>query len=122
MAIAISDGGLRVKLASWCPQPAIRNRSADLLWLGRAIRPVVPILRARDVRYAPLVAVPAVEAVHPERPEARAAGDNQPVSIPHVHAERALAAKVHTGCGVVVPDGVRVRRVHHVEDLELVLV
>src|SRR5689334_11241576 len=58
----------------------------------RAFRTMVPILDARDVGLAMLVAIPSLEAVDAEEPESRAhvRKRHQSVVVPHVHAERAL--------------------------------
>src|SRR6185503_2622412 len=74
------------------PHSAFRIVSAHLLRFRRSIRPVVPVLRARDVGQAPLLPIPAVEPFHLERPEPRSAGNDQAIGVSHVYAKRALHA------------------------------
>src|SRR5436309_10108732 len=76
------------------PRPAAARPAAasSRHRLRRALRTVVPILHARDIRHPVVVAVPAVEAVDLEGPEAGPhVGDHhQPVVVPHIYTERAL--------------------------------
>src|SRR5438034_9237266 len=59
---------------------------------SRARRAMIPVLGRRDVRHPPIVAVPAVETIHAECPEAGVgvADDDQAVRVPDLHAEGAL--------------------------------
>src|SRR5207247_10963612 len=103
----------------------------------RARRAVIPVLRLRDVRHPPIVAVPAVEAIHAECPEAGVgvADDDQAVRVPDLHAEGALhdarafplreateSRLVLALAGVIPADRPRVGWIDHVEDLQAVLV
>src|SRR5262245_25174495 len=99
--------------------------------LCNSIRTTIPILGARVIRHAPLVAVPAVESVELQRPESRGhvADDDQAVRVPYINAERAVqyvsrgsAARAFPFAmrpleGVVEADRVRIRWVHHVDDV-----
>src|ERR1051326_4543914 len=65
----------RGKRLSGFPPRAGRTANPQLLGahlrpLGRAVGSVIPVLGARDVGDPPLVAVPAVEAIHPQHPDA----------------------------------------------------
>src|SRR6185503_8786785 len=72
--------------------PGVGGTLADSARLRCAVGSVVPILRGADVRHAPLVTVPSVEAVHLERPESRGhvSEEDEPVRIANVHAPAAI--------------------------------
>src|SRR2546427_6567836 len=72
------------------PRSLLPKRSTDLL--RRPLGPVVPVLHARDIGHPPLVSIPAVEAVHVERPDPgpEIARHDHPVGITHVHPPDAV--------------------------------
>src|SRR5262249_11695553 len=107
----------------------VRYSRLTHLRLGCTLRPIVPVLCVRDVRHAPLMAVPAIESIHPEAPDSRVevADHDQPVSVPYVDAPSSGLTTHHsltcgTLCvrafaGVVIAHRVGVGRIHHVEYL-----
>src|SRR5690242_1826116 len=108
--------------------------------LLRSLGTVVPILDAGDVRHPVVMAIPSLEAIDAEEPEARAhVGEhNEPVVIPNVDAERPLldarralpsivrraaeAMLVLALARVPVAHRFRILRVGEIEDLQSVLV
>src|SRR5664279_199342 len=60
--------------------------------LRHAFRTILPVLRRRDVRHPPVVAVPSVEAIHVQRPEARrdVADHDEAIRIAHRDTPRAI--------------------------------
>src|SRR2546425_9216063 len=59
---------------------------AHLLRFRRPLGAVIPILRRGHVRHTPLMSVPAVKAIHLERPEPghEVADDDQPIGVADV--------------------------------------
>src|ERR1041384_7249729 len=70
------------------PSPCRARYLTDFLGLLQSIGTVVPVLRARDVGHAPLVAVPSVEAIHLERPESghEVRADDETVGVADLRA------------------------------------
>src|SRR5437016_1927590 len=75
--------------------------STHLLLLRSSLRSVIPVLSRADIRHAPLVAVPAVEAVHVESPETAVliADDDQTVGVADVDAPGAFVHAVAAAAG-----------------------
>src|SRR5678815_3793448 len=97
------------KLPFRIPQSAFRNYSADSPHLRRPIRSIIPVLRGADIWHSPLMAVPAIEAIHLDGPEAggEIAHHDQPVRIADVNApgprdDAPVAVVAHRG-GIVRP-------------------
>ncbi len=106
-----------------------RATHADARGRWRAIGAIVPILGARNVRDAPVVAVPSLEPLQLERPESvlDVARDDEPVSVADVHAKDTAARTtagvvLHPTVGVVKGDRVRVRRVADIEHVHACLI
>src|SRR2546425_2409795 len=114
--------------------------STHLLGFRRPVRPIVPVLCRRDVGHPPLVPIPAVEAIHLERPEAGhlVAEHDEAIGVAHLYAKGAVVHAalspaerqpclhptgfMGTVARVVVPDRVRISGVHPVQDLQSVFV
>src|SRR5687768_10505569 len=111
--------------------------STDSLGLRRSIRPVVPVLGRAHVGHSPLVPVPAIEPIHAEGPETGllVADDDEAVGVADVDAPGTLVDRPGVGAvrtilalgmpaveGVVVADGVGIRRIHHVENVQAIFI